>query len=158
MEEEIQTYGSNHCRGQLKNRVVLIDALLLSMPVVEKADTIIGTRHQPVLVSLTKLNPVCLLSTKWNRERREMSPRRSQLEAEFYFAYPFASDERGLNGLIRQYCPQGKDFTTIAEEEINRVWHGLNNLSRKCLEFQTPNQVFYGESSTLHLLLESTNV
>ena len=87
-----------------------------------------------------------------------MSPRRSQLEAEFYFAYPFASDERGLNGLIRQYCPQGKDFTTIAEEEINRVWHELNNLSRKCLEFQTPNQVFYGESSTLHLLLESTNV
>jgi len=72
-----------------------------------------------------------------------------QLEAKFYFAYPYASDERELNGLIRQYFPQEKGFTTITEEEINRVWHGLNNRSRKCLEFQTPNQVFYGESSNV---------
>ena len=37
----------------------------------------------------------------------------------------------------------------ITAEEINRVWHGLNNLSRKCLEFQTPNHVFYGEFSNV---------
>ena len=38
----------------LKTESVLIDGLLLSMLVVEEADTIIGTQHQPVIVSLTE--------------------------------------------------------------------------------------------------------
>jgi len=69
------------------------------------------------------------------------------LNAKFYFAHPYASWERGLNentnGLIRQYFPKNRDFSTITEEEITMVMNRLNNRPRKCLGFKTPRQVFY---------------
>ncbi len=72
----------------------------------------------------------------------------NKLDAKFYFAHPYASWERGLNentnGLIRQYFPKGRDFTTITQEEINQVMNRLNNRPRKCLGIKTPNQVFLG--------------
>jgi len=71
-----------------------------------------------------------------------------KLEAESYFAHPYSSFERGLNentnGLIRQYFPKKRDFTTISDEEIIRTIKKLNNRPRKCLGFKTPNQVFFG--------------
>jgi len=78
-----------------------------------------------------------------------------QLEAKFFFAHPYASYERGLNehtnGLIRQYFPKKRDFTTITEEEINLAMNRLNNRPRKCLGFKTPHQVFFGETSHVAL-------
>jgi len=72
----------------------------------------------------------------------------SDLEAGFYFAHPYALWERGLNentnGLIRQYFPKSKDFTTITDSDIQAVMDKLNNRPRKCLGFKTPNQVFFG--------------
>lgn len=71
-----------------------------------------------------------------------------KLEADLYFAHPYSSFERGLNentnGLIRQYFPKERDFTTITDEEIIRTIRKLNNRPRKCLGFKTPNQVFFG--------------
>jgi len=70
------------------------------------------------------------------------------LRANFYFAHPYSSWERGLNentnGLIRQYFPKKHDFTTITEKDISMVINKLNNRPRKCLGFKTPNQVFFG--------------
>jgi IS30 family transposase len=71
-----------------------------------------------------------------------------KLNAKFYFAHPYASWERGLNentnGLIRQYFPKGRDFTSITQKEINQAMNKLNNRPRKCLGMKTPNQVFLG--------------
>jgi len=71
-----------------------------------------------------------------------------KLSAKFYFAHPYASWERGLNentnGLIRQYFPKSRDFTTITQKEIKQVMNKLNNRPRKCLGIKTPNQVFLG--------------
>ncbi|MDH4284489.1 MAG: IS30 family transposase [Gallionellaceae bacterium] len=70
-----------------------------------------------------------------------------QLQAGFYFAHPYASWERGTNentnGLIRQYFPKNRDFTTITQQEINTAMERLNNRPRKRLGYQTPNQVFF---------------
>lgn len=70
------------------------------------------------------------------------------LEAAFYFAHPYASWERGTNenanGLVRQYFPKDRDFSTITDEEIQTVMDKLNNRPRKCLGMRTPNQVFFG--------------
>jgi len=70
------------------------------------------------------------------------------LDADFYFAHPYASWERGLNentnGLIRQYFPKGCDFTTITQSDIQKAMDKLNNRPRKCLGMKTPNQVFFG--------------
>jgi len=69
------------------------------------------------------------------------------LKADFYFAHPFASWERGLNentnGLIRQYFPKEHDFRTITQHQIESVMVKLNIRPRKCLGIKTPNQVFF---------------
>lgn len=66
--------------------------------------------------------------------------------ADFYFAHPYSSWERGLdentNGLIRQYCPNGCGFTTITDKDIQRVMEKLNNRPRKCLGMKTLTGTF----------------
>jgi len=70
------------------------------------------------------------------------------LSADFYFAHPYASWERGLNenttDLVRQYFPKDWDFSTITDNEVQSVMDKLNNRPRKCLGMKTPNQVFFG--------------
>ncbi len=70
-----------------------------------------------------------------------------QLKADFYFAHPYASWEHGTNentnGLIRQYFPKHRNFTTITQQEIDMAMERLNNRPRKRLGYQTPNQVFF---------------
>ena len=71
-----------------------------------------------------------------------------ELSADWYFAYPYHSWERGLSentkGLIRQYFPKGMDFAEMKQEDAQKVMDKLNNRPRKCLGFKTPNQVFFG--------------
>ncbi len=68
------------------------------------------------------------------------------LEAQAYFAHPYHSWERGLNentnGLIRQYFPKRTDFSTITCKDVKEVQDKLNRRPRKCLDFQTPNDIF----------------
>ena len=78
-----------------------------------------------------------------------------KLKADFYFAHPFASWERGTNentnGLIRQYFPKNRDFTTITQKEIDTAMDRLNNRPRKRLGFQTPSQVFFKSGLALQI-------
>lgn len=71
----------------------------------------------------------------------------SRLRLDFYFAHPYASWERGTNentnGLIRQYLPKDRDFSTITSHEEIFVMDRLNLRPRKCLAFQTPFEVFF---------------
>lgn len=77
------------------------------------------------------------------------------LDVQFFFAHPYASWERGLNentnGLIRQYFPKQRCFTTITEQEIQTVMTKLNNRPRKSLGFRTPNQVCFGINPSVAL-------
>jgi len=141
-------------------------------------DTIIGKGHKQALVSLTERKSRLTLLAKVQRKsaeavsrsiRRLLGPLAAKvltltsdngkefarhqemataLQANFYFAHPYSSWERGLNentnGLIRQYFPKKHDFTTITEKDISMVMNKLNNRPRKCLAFKTPNQVFFG--------------
>src|SRR5437588_12734130 len=70
-----------------------------------------------------------------------------QLGADFYFAHPYSSWERGLNentnGLVRQYFPKRSDFSKITDADVQRVMDRLNNRPRKTLGYKTPNQVFF---------------
>jgi IS30 family transposase len=69
------------------------------------------------------------------------------LDAKAYFAHPYHSWERGLNentnGLIRQYFAKGTSFDALTAEDVNRVEHLLNTRPRKCLAYQTPNDIFH---------------
>ena len=63
-----------------------------------------------------------------------------------YFADPYSAWQRrtneNTNGLFRQYFPKGTDFRTVSEKEVAIVVKKLNNRPRKCLNYQTPYEVY----------------
>jgi len=73
------------------------------------------------------------------------------LDADFYFANPYHSWERGLNehtnGLIRQYLPKKSVFIGVSKEEIIMIQNRLNHRPRKVLNYKTPYEVFFSEMS-----------
>jgi IS30 family transposase len=145
-----------------------------------EADTIIGKQHQQALVSLVErqskltrlakvernteeavkqaivkmLTPladcVYTITSDNGREFAAHEAIAAALSADFYFAHPYHSWERGLNentnGLVRQYFPKGSDFTTITDEQVQAVAEQLNERPRKTLGYQTPNHVFFTSS------------
>ena len=65
-----------------------------------------------------------------------------KLGAEYYFAHPYSSWERGLNeytnGLIRQYVPKKQSFDKYSDEDLMLFQHKINRRPRKLLNFETP--------------------
>ena len=63
-----------------------------------------------------------------------------------YFADPYAPWQRGTNentnGLLRHYFPKGIDWRGVSEKQLAWAVKKLNNRPRKCLNYQTPNEVF----------------
>ena len=68
------------------------------------------------------------------------------LNADFYFARPYHSWERGLNehtnGLLRQYFPKNQRLDGVTKTEVDRAAHLLNSRPRKILGYKTPQEVF----------------
>ena len=68
------------------------------------------------------------------------------LDADTFFAKPYHAWERGLNehtnGLVREYFPKSTNFTTISQDQVQRVEELLNNRPRAVLAFRTPLEVF----------------
>lgn len=142
-----------------------------------EADTIIGKNHQQAIVSLVdRKSKFCLLAkvtvntavavaaaicrllqryrdkvhTITSDNGREFAAHESiasKLQADFFFAHPYCSWERGLNentnGLVRQYCPKGSDFSGLTDHHLDFVMDRLNNRPRKTLGFKNPNQIFF---------------
>jgi IS30 family transposase len=75
------------------------------------------------------------------------------LKANFYFAHPYSAWERGTNentnGLVRQYFPKKTDFSKLAISETKVAVDRLNHRPRKCLDFNTPFEVFFNQSVAL---------
>jgi IS30 family transposase len=71
------------------------------------------------------------------------------LNAQFFFAHPYCSWERGanenMNGLIRQFFPKKMAFDNITASDIALATYSLNHRPRKCLGFKTPHQVFMSQ-------------
>ena len=162
-------------RRSIEDRPVLVEARCRIGD--WEADTIIGKNHRQAIVSLVERKTGFTLIEKVERKTAQqvgqamvglLRPYRAQvhtitsdngrefakheeiakrLQADFYFAHPYASWERGTNentnGLIRQYFPKNRDFTTITQQEIDTATTRLNNRPRKRLGYQTPNQVFF---------------
>jgi len=77
-----------------------------------------------------------------------------KLDADFFFAHPYASWERGanenMNGLIRQFFPKKMSFQNITQKDIEFAMHRLNHRPRKCLGFKTPHQIFMNQLHSRH--------
>lgn len=145
-----------------------------------EADTLIGKNHQQAIVSLVERKSLLTRLEKVTRKTDKAVKRASikalkpladcvhtitsdngkefssheaiakELGAEFYFAHPYRSWERGTNentnGLVRQYFPKGTDFSKITQRQVKAVERRLNNRPRKTLGYKTPNQVFFNSS------------
>lgn len=68
------------------------------------------------------------------------------LDAQSFFAMPYASWQRGcnenLNGLVRQYIPKGCDISKFTDDEIQQIEDKLNRRPRKRHGFRTPGHIF----------------
>ena len=102
---------------------------------------------EAIIDALTPVSPQVFTITSNNGKEfmfHEMVSQR--LEADFYFAHPYASWERGLNentnGLVRQYLKKGSDFTNITDKDLLVIMDKLNNRPRKTLQYATPNEIF----------------
>ena len=62
-----------------------------------------------------------------------------------YFADPYSAWQRGsnenTNGLLRQYLPKGSNFKKISDKDLALIVKKLNHRPRKCLNYQTPDEV-----------------
>jgi len=69
-----------------------------------------------------------------------------------FFCNPYHSWEKGtvenLVGLIRRFLPKKTDLATITASQVRLIERRLNNRPRKCLNYQTPNEVFLSECCT----------
>jgi len=142
-----------------------------------EADTIIGRKQQQAIVSLVeRRSRFCLLQKVVHRTAEAVANAACQqllpvkdkvltitsdngsefaghlnialyLGADFFFADPYSSWQRGTNentnGLVRQYFPKRSDFSLISDDHIQLVADRLNNRPRKCLGFRTPYEVFH---------------
>jgi len=69
------------------------------------------------------------------------------LQAQFYFAHPYSSWERGLNentnGLVRQYFPKKTCLISVSDTDVSIAQEKLNQRPRKSLNFDTPKNLFF---------------
>ena len=100
------------------------------------------------LIGLLKPFAACVhtLTTDNGKEFAQHERIAGKLDADFFFAHPYASWERGanenMNGLIRQFFPKKMRFNCITSKDIELAMHRLNHRPRKCLGFKTPHEVF----------------
>jgi IS30 family transposase len=78
-----------------------------------------------------------------------------RLGLRIYFAKPYSSWQRGtnewVNGLLRRYLPRDTEVGRLQFRTILRVQEAMNNRPMKCLDFQTPKEVFQKELNRLSL-------
>jgi IS30 family transposase len=72
-----------------------------------------------------------------------------KLDADYYFAHPYSSWERGLNeytnGLIRQYMPKKQHFVNYDDDFIINIQYKINRRPRKKLNFDIPKNSFFSK-------------
>lgn len=69
------------------------------------------------------------------------------LQCGIYFCDPGSPWQRGTNentnGLLRESFPKGMDFKSVGQEQVDAALKLLNNRPRKCLNYRTPDEVFF---------------
>ena len=129
-----------------------------------EVDIVIGKNHRQAIVRIVERKTALAVSQamigllKPHRKKvhmttsdngKELSGHEeiaSKLKADFCFAHPYSSWERGTNvstnGLIR-LLPKKRDFIAITQQEIYMAMERLNSRPRKILGYQTPSQMVW---------------
>ena len=101
------------------------------------------------LKAVSNVSMLCKTITADNgREFADISTLETE-DLSIFFAHPYSPGERGSNerhnGLLRRFIPKGTPIKAVSEETIQRALNWCNNLPRKLLDYQTPQEVFIKE-------------
>ena len=114
----------------------------------QEADTVAGKTGKACLVTLTDRY------SRFLKIQKVVVKKSKLVKVEVYFPDPHAPCQRGTNentnGLLREYFPKGSELTLVDEHTIQLWEDKLNNRPRKCLNWKTPYEVFYGK--IVHLI------
>ena len=70
-----------------------------------------------------------------------------------YYCHPYTSCERGSNEnnnkLIRRFIAKGVEFDTYSKSKFRKIEEWINNYPRKIFDFQTAEEMFRKEVSTI---------
>lgn len=77
-----------------------------------------------------------------------------KLPFDTYFCHPYSSWEKGqieyANRLIRRFIPKKSLLKNYSAKFILNIVEMINNTPRKCLNFKTPKEVFFGQNLSLN--------
>ena len=127
--------------------VSMVDRMSKYTKLVLVKDSKAETVKTAVLQALSHFqNKVLTLTADNGKEFSQHQTIAKQLAANFYFAKPYHSWERGLNehtnGLVRQFLPKKTNFLDVSHAYVQTIQDKLNNRPRKALGFLTPHEVF----------------
>lgn len=90
--------------------------------------------------------PVKSITADNGSENAEHEKIAKALDADFFFCHPYHSWEKGTvenrNGVIRRYLPRTTDLSRWSQDELDEIAEDINTTPMKCLEYQTPNEVY----------------
>lgn len=107
------------------------------------------TTEKTIIKALTGM-PVNSLSLDNGSEFANFHSIEAQLNTLIYFAEPHKPWQRGTNentnDVLRFFFPKGTDFTKVTDEQLQEVVDLINHRPRKCLDWLSPYEVFFGIS------------
>lgn len=75
------------------------------------------------------------------------------LDTDIYFCEPASPEQKGTiengNGVIRVELPREYDIDPLKQKDIKRIIKEINERPLKCLNYQTPQELFYKETGFL---------
>ena len=105
------------------------------------------------IVKMLAQLPVKSISLDNGSEFADFRNLENSLHAQVYFAEPHKPWQRGTNentnDILRFFFPKGFDFRSITQEDVDVVVDLINNRPRKCLNWHTPSEIFFGKSVAL---------
>ncbi|WP_299495212.1 IS30 family transposase [uncultured Shewanella sp.] len=118
-------------------------ALIIRKLPIKRAETVVNAFSDIVGSTLHEFKTI---TSDNGSEFAQLSQIAEMTGADFYFAMPYHSWERGLNehtnGLIRRFYPKGTDFNLVSDEDIAKLGHILNTRGRASLGYKSPNEAF----------------
>ena len=105
-----------------------------------------------MVVSLLHKKPVKSLSLDNGSEFANFREIEQQISSPIYFAEPHKPWQRptneNTNDILRFFFPKGTNFHKVSDDVLEKVVYLINTRPRKCLNWKSPFEVFWGVALT----------
>ena len=153
LREEVGHWESDTVRGSYNSGCIVTHVDRKSRYLVAAK---IPNRKSKVFMNATirvlQGKPVKTFTTDNGKEFAAHAILTEAFDAEVYFCDPAAPGQRGTNentnGLLRQFFPKRTRFERVSQADVNKAADLMNNRPRKCLDWETPHEVFSRECCT----------